>query len=141
MILFDLKCATGHVFEAWFPDSAAFETQSERQEIACPACGDKTIRKAPMAPHLGKSAEPAEKRGKDDGRAAQMREMLGTLRREVEANCDYVGDKFAEEARKIHFHEVESRNIYGEATSEEAANLTEEGVEVQRIPWLPRQDS
>lgn len=141
MILFDLKCGTGHVFEAWFPDGAAFETQSRSKEIACPVCGDNAVEKAPMAPHLAKSDSPGKNRGNDDGRAAQMMEMLGTLRREVEANCDYVGDKFADEARKIHFHEAESRNIYGEATSAEATSLAEDGVEVQRIPWLPRHDS
>jgi hypothetical protein len=72
---------------------------------------------------------------------AEMKRQLTELRAKVEANCDYVGGKFAEEARRIHHGEVERRDIYGEATDDEARELHEEGVEFARIPWLPRHDS
>ena len=70
--------------------------------------------------------------------APQMREMLQEMRKQVEANCDYVGDEFAEDARKIHYGETKERGIYGEASDSEAEALQEEGIEVGRIPWLPR---
>ena len=139
MITFDLKCGQDHVFEAWFRDSATFEAQHKGGEIACPACGDTAVVKAPMAPRLGKGRD-----GIGDGidrKAVMARKMLSELRRQVEANCDYVGPSFAEEARKIHYGETEQRNIYGEATQEDSQALTEEGVPHQRIPWVERQDS
>ena len=70
-----------------------------------------------------------------------MRQALRELRRHVEDNCDYVGTQFAEEARKIHYGEAEERNIYGESSDEDAVSLNEEGIKVQRIPWLPRENS
>ena len=73
--------------------------------------------------------------------ASVMRQHLQEIRTQDEANCDYVGDKFAEEARKIHYGETEARGIYGEATDQEHEELVEEGVEVARIPWLPRSDA
>lgn len=149
MILSDLKCGQDHVFEAWFKDGAAYETQRKRREIACPGCGDTKIAKAPMAPRVTKSRGQA--RG-DDGRAdthadkaaemaANARIALGALRRQVEENCDNVGSGFAEEARKIHYGEAEKRGIYGEATESESRELDDEGVQHQRIPWIERQDS
>jgi hypothetical protein len=140
MILFDLRCAKDHVFEAWFRDSATFEAQAEAGEIACPRCGSRQVEKAPMAPRIGKAA------GEGPGSAvskelAQMRRDLQELRAKVEANCDYVGDRFAEEARRIHHGEVDKRSIYGEASDGEARELQEEGIEFARIPWLPRHDS
>lgn len=146
MIVFDLKCKDGHVFEAWFPDSAAFEKQKAKKAVVCPICGNRRISKAPMAPNIasGKAREsdkPAEHPGvKDMPGAKEMMVMLSKLRQEVEKNSDYVGEKFPEEARKIHYGEVEKRNIHGEATPEEAESLAEEGVEFQRIPWV-RHDS
>jgi hypothetical protein len=139
MILFDLQCAKGHGFEAWFRNGEAYEAQAAANEIACPICGDVDIRKAPMAPRIAKTRS-----GKDEEKrrqAAEIMRELAELRRKIEENCDYVGDRFAEEARKIHYGEAKHRDIYGEATAEEAAQLSEEGIAFSRIPWLPRTNS
>ncbi|HTO81253.1 MAG TPA: DUF1178 family protein [Methylomirabilota bacterium] len=138
MILFDLRCGKGHVFEAWFRNNATFEAQSKAKEIACPTCNNRAVEKAPMAPRIGKSGVDAEQVAAE---MAAMRKQLQALRTKVEANCDYVGDKFAEEARRIHHGEVERRDIYGEASDDEARELNDEGIEFARIPWLPRHDS
>src|SRR5690349_103757 len=125
MILFDLRCGSGHVFEAWFKNGEAYEAQAAGHEIACPVCADTRIEKAPMAPRIAKSrgdTEEAATRAR-----AQVLQELTELRRKVEENCDYVGERFAEEARRIHYGEIEKRDIYGEATEAESAELVEEG--------------
>lgn len=93
-----------------------------------------------MAPRIGKGAgeAPREDVSKE---LAEMRRQLQELRAKVESNCDYVGDRFAEEARRIHHGEIAKRDIYGEASDGEARELQEEGIEFARIPWLPRHDS
>ena len=139
MILFDLKCPKHHVFEAWFPDSDAFDSQVAGRRVSCPVCGSRRIEKAPMAPRIGKG-EPAPPPAAPPQMAA-MRQVLRQLRKQVEENCDYVGGRFPEEARRIHYGEIEKRDIYGEASDEEAQALDEEGIEVRRIPWIPRHDS
>ena len=145
MILFDLACRKGHVFEAWFRDGAAFETQRKARKIACPECGDQHVKKAPMAPRIAKGAKPETATTKavapQPGMSAEALQALRTLRQAVESNCDYVGPRFPEEARAIHYGERDKRGIYGEASEEEAKALAEEGIEVSRIPWLPRQDA
>ena len=140
MILFNLRCSKDHEFEAWFKDGATFEKQSKTGDVACPVCGDVNVVKAPMAPRIGSARKNAETSG-DQEKRAQLRQMMVKMREEVEKNCDYVGPEFAEEARKIHYNEAESRNIYGETSDDEAAALEEEGVEFARIPWVPRNDS
>jgi hypothetical protein len=139
MILFDLRCTRDHVFEAWFPNSAAYEKQAKAGAVACPTCGSRKVEKAPMAPRIGKAAKagvPAVA-----AEHAEIRQQLTELRAKIEANCDYVGDKFAEEARRIHYGETERRDIYGETSDDEAKELNDEGVQFARVPWLPRQDS
>ncbi|MCG8543322.1 MAG: DUF1178 family protein [Alphaproteobacteria bacterium] len=140
MISFNLRCANDHVFEAWFKDGKTFDRQAKQGKVACPVCGDAKIEKAPMAPNIAtsksKKAVPSEA-----AVAAEMKKALADLRDAVETNCDYVGDQFAEEARKIHYEETDKRNIYGEASETEAEALKEEGVEFNRIPWLPRTNS
>lgn len=137
MISFTLRCAKDHEFEAWFKDGKTYDRQAKQGKVACPVCGNAKIEKAPMAPNISTGGS----RGKlspDAAAAAKMREALVELRKQVEQNCDYVGDKFAEEARKIHYEETEQRDIYGETTSDEAEALQEEGIEFSRIPWVPR---
>lgn len=133
MILYELRCGNDHHFEAWFKDGATFDAQAAAGEIACPHCGDRRVDKAIMAPRLarnvGKSLDVQDA-------AQEMRRLLGELRRKVEENCDYVGDKFADEARKIHYGDSEARSIYGEATAEDAEALEEEGIAFGRVPWL-----
>lgn len=153
MILYTLRCDAGHGFEAWFRDSAAYDEQAASGHVDCPTCGSTAVSKAPMAPRIGRGeaaaprAEasagqpPSEGTGSAvDPRAAALRRQLAELRRQVEAHCDYVGERFAEEARRIHYGEVESRAIYGEASEADATALADEGIPVGRIPWLRRED-
>jgi hypothetical protein len=136
MILFALRCKDGHEFEGWFRDSSAFEAQLQAAEIACPYCGDATVEKAVMAPRLARSREPALQAADP----ARMRQALTELRRQVEAHCDYVGPRFAEEARRIHYGETDPRGIYGEASREESRALADEGIRFGQIPWIPYTD-
>jgi len=143
MIKYELKCAKEHVFEAWFYNSAAYDRQAASGKVVCPECGSKKVAKAPMAPRIARSKG---ERARDEAKMvqaeqAELRRKLVELREHVEKNADYVGDKFPEEARKIHYGETDKRNIYGEATAEEARDLAEEGVEVASIPWIPRGDA
>ncbi|MFY8106278.1 MAG: DUF1178 family protein [Elstera sp.] len=146
MIVYSLLCAEAHEFEAWFRNSAAFDEQAAAGAIACPICGDTHIRKALMAPAIRPSSKAAVKPVEEaiaaptpqeaDQQAAAM-QLLREMRRKIESDCDYVGDNFAEEARKIHYGEVEAHGIYGESTDADREALAEEGIEVGRIPWVP----
>lgn len=137
MILFQLRCANEHHFEGWFRDNVTYDAQAAAGEIACPVCGDSHVAKAIMAPRLNKATGQALD-AKDAGR--EMRRLLGELRRKIEDSCDYVGDKFADEARKIHYGDSEARPIYGEATPDETRELDDEGVAVHLIPWVGREN-
>jgi hypothetical protein len=139
MIVYDLRCRKNHVFEAWFRDSAAYEQQSAASKIVCPACGDRKVAKAVMAPNISTSKDMSSAEQRQA--AAQTMRLLYQMREKVEKNCDYVGERFAEEARRIHYGETEKRNIYGEATAEQAEELHDEDIPFSRIPWVPRQDS
>ena len=139
MIVYNLRCAKDHVFEVWFRDSAAYDEQVAAGEVLCPACGSKKIAKAPMAPNIATRRESVP--NKAAVMPAEMMSKLRELRSEVEKNSDHVGEAFPEEARKIHYGEAERRNIHGDATAEEAAELSEEGVEFGVVPWVPRTDS
>jgi hypothetical protein len=136
MILFSLRCAADHEFEGWFRDGDGFDAQQKAGEIACPECGDTRIEKAVMAPNISRSRQKAPATS-----PAQMRAALIELRRQVETNCDYVGERFAEEARRIHYQEVDPRGIYGEASADESRELAEEGISFGRIPWIPTTDA
>lgn len=146
MIRYDLKCADGHLFEAWFASSAAFDDQAERGLVSCALCGSTKVEKALMAPRVpakrGDSAEqPADPRAMMASPIdPKVAEKLAELRRHVESNSDYVGGNFASEARKIHLGESEARSIYGEATREEAKSLAEDGVPVAPLPFMPRRN-
>lgn len=143
MILYTLNCENAHRFEAWFPDSAAFEAQQTSGKVACPQCGSANVSKGLMAPSLGASSVGAGKNsdkqavvhtGKDQ---AELRSMMRAVREHVTKNAEYVGPRFADEARKIHYEETEPRGIYGEASAEEVSDLNEEGVDVHPLPILP----
>ena len=158
MIRFSLICDAGHGFESWFADNASFDTQAKRGFVECPACGSVRVGKAIMAPHVARSdrAHPAPVPSSGDTRAAGnggqassalpvatppadkvMRDLIRAVRQHVEATADHVGDRFADEALKIHHGEVEHRAIYGSATPEDARMLVEEGVTFQQLPVLP----
>jgi hypothetical protein len=138
MIRYTLRCDRDHEFEAWFASSIAYDRASKAGGNVCPVCGSSEVTKAIMSPALGGTKE-AEKLNlaAPDPRNQAMREMVKEFRKKVTENADYVGDKFAEEARKIHYNEVEARGIYGEATPEEAHDLADEGIAFQPLPPLP----
>jgi len=128
MIVFDLACAHGHVFEAWFGSSADFEAQGARGLVTCPVCGTPEVTKAVMAPAVA---------AKGNRRAPSLRAKLDEVRRDVEANCDYVGDRFAAEARAAH-EGTRPRGVYGEASREEVKGLVDDGIPVAPLPFRPR---
>lgn len=137
MIVYSLQCTAGHQFDGWFRDSAAFDAQTAGHEVSCPVCGSVEVSKALMAPAVrsSKKREAVQATDMAEAQAAVM-QALKAVRREVEANCDYVGSQFAEEARRIHYGEADKRGIYGEASADEAAELVDEGIEVGQVPWV-----
>lgn len=161
MIRYDLRCAQAHDFDGWFQDSAGFDRLAAAGLVECPVCGDTAIGKRLMTPAVPRSERRTAKPAAPDADAAaspvtiappasaqtvggrlppQMLAVLQRMRAEVEARCDYVGRDFAAEARRIHNGESERDSIYGEATPAEAEALADEGIEVGRIPWVPRAD-
>lgn len=161
MIRFTLRCENDHSFESWFKDGAAFDRMAGAGLVECPVCGDTHVTKALMAPAIARApgvkgrperqvAAPAPTRPSppdtDAPRMAagplpaQMLALLQRMRAEVEKNCDYVGEDFATEARRIHNGEADPRGIYGETTDDEAEALRDDGIEVARLPWVPRSD-
>lgn len=130
MIVYNLRCKSSHEFEGWFKDSAAFEAQAKSGKLSCPFCDTRKIEKAIMAP----AVSGARKQTISADESRKMRHFMTGLRKYVQENAEYVGPKFAEEARKIHYGEVEDRHIYGEATLAEAKELVEEGVDVAPLP-------
>ena len=135
MIIFDLRCASaGHVFEAWFGSSDEYESQRERGLVSCPVCGDAEVGKAPMAPAVPKKGgAPAPAADMLSASPAAVKEMLGkiaTLQREMLKSSEWVGDRFATEARAMHVGDVDSRPIHGQTTPDQAASLAEDGVPV-----------
>ena len=143
MIRYTLRCSNAHEFETWFRSIADFERAVADGEAACPVCGDTSVEKALMAPavagtHKGDSGKDEKvKLAAPDPRQLAVRETIKALRKQVTENADYVGDRFAEEARKIHYNEVEARGIYGEATGDEAQALADEGIDFLPLPQLP----
>ena len=164
MIHYDLRCGAGHEFDSWFKDSEAFAKQAKAGFVECPACGNTDVTKQLMAPAIPKKGRarpaalpapadtpatppapaapeaPAQQVAASGPVPAQLVALLQRVRAEVEKNCDYVGPNFAEEARKIHRGDSTRSGIYGEATPADAEALRDEGIEVGRIPWVPRAD-
>jgi hypothetical protein len=138
MIRYTLRCEKDHAFEAWFRSSADYDRMAKRGENLCPECGSAKIEKGMMAPSVS-GTKKSEKvaLAAPDPRTHVMREALREFRKRVTEGADYVGDKFAEEARKIHYEEAEARGIYGEATPDEAEALAEEGIGFHPLPVLP----
>lgn len=145
MIVFDLICKNDHEFESWFQNTEAFDKLVKAKQVACPICGDTKVSKALMAPAVSGAKKKGDEKMAVSSQAAQQMgqylEAVKELREQVEKNCDYVGEKFPEEARKIHYGETDVRNIYGEATESEAEELHEEGIEFQKVPWTPNNDA
>ena len=164
MIRYSLRCERGHAFESWFQSSSAYESQEKRKLVSCPACGSVKVERAIMAPRIvskkgrDRAPVPAETadnpttevtaQGSAPGSAqgstpllmAQERELrakIKELRDHIVKNADNVGERFPNEARKMHYGDIEHRPIYGEASPDEARSLIEEGVEVSPLPVLP----
>jgi hypothetical protein len=137
MIRYALRCADGHGFESWFQSADAYDGLRSAGLLECPDCGDTGIEKALMAPQVraarSAAAAPPEETGPTKRDLA-----LAELRKQVEANSDYVGLNFAKEARAIHDGDAPARSIYGEARLEEARRLIEDGVPVAPLPFVPR---
>jgi hypothetical protein len=155
MIVYALACDNGHDFESWFPGSAAYDAQMERGLVTCPFCGSAKVGKQIMAPSVARkdkapvAAAPEPRPGAAAPPAAaqpmtllseperELRSMVRALREHVLKNADYVGNQFAEEARRMHYGDIERRSIYGEANAADAEALIEEGIEVHPLPIIP----
>ena len=164
MIRYTLACDRQHTFESWFQNSDAYDKQARKGLIECPVCGSARVEKAIMAPRVsgtkkrGRGAvmpampapeapsEPAVHAPVPEEKAPvamispqekEFRTKLKELREHLVKNADYVGQKFPEEARKMHYGEIEHRSIYGEASPDEAKDLHEEGIEFHPLPVLP----
>jgi hypothetical protein len=161
MIRYALACDQGHNFESWFQNSAAYDKQVKRGLVTCPACGSPKVEKALMAPRLSgvkkrRSSPPQEAPTAAPDASAplpeapapvammspqerEFRTKLKELRDHLTQNADYVGPKFPEEARKMHYGEIDHRSIYGEASPDQAKELHEEGIEFHPLPVLPEE--
>lgn len=131
MIVYNLRCENSHEFEGWFKDSAAFDGQAAEGKLVCPMCETRKVTKALMAPAV---AGTKKREVSSPGELKRMRQFMTGLRKYVQEHAEYVGPRFPEEARKIHYGETEERHIYGEATVKEASELIEEGVDVAPLP-------
>lgn len=139
VIQYALQCSNGHRYDAWFKSAAAYDEQQARGIVNCAVCGEAHVEKAPMAPAVARTDNERVPLSAAHPDAKKFREMLREYRRQVTTEADYVGDRFAEEARKIHFEEVEARGIYGEATRDEVSALLEDGVDFLPLPDVPEE--
>ena len=147
MIKYTLICDQEHEFESWFGSGEEFDKLKKRGLVECPACGSTKVEKALMSPRVSgtkksKDVDVPMANSPNSGGPVMPVELASKLRefkKQIEANAENVGDRFPEEARKIHYGEAEARGIYGKASLQEAANLAEEGVEVMPIPDLPEE--
>lgn len=137
MIRFSLCCERDHAFEGWFRNNEDFETQQKRGFVECPVCGSHRVEKALMAPAVSTGRKKEKMALALNATQAKAMAELKALTEKIRANAENVGDRFAEEARKIHFGEAEARGIYGAATAEEARGLVEDGIEFMPLPTFP----
>ena len=145
MIKYLLRCINEHEFEAWFKSSDAYEKQAKQGVIECLLCGETQVSKALMAPAVFSGRQKQKLQENQDkvesSKKGDFVEAVAAIRSHVEENCDYVGDQFASEARKISYGESEERGIYGEATAQETTELKNEGIKFFRLPVLPRRSN
>lgn len=138
MILYDLNCEREHRFESWFRNSKVVERLIKAGEVTCPRCGSTKVQKAPMAPRIAKSDEASQAVSAEqqelEAAMDKANSALKELRDVIEKNFEHVGDKFPDEARRIHYGESKERAIYGNASKEDAKKLLDEGIEVYAIP-------
>ena len=146
MKVLDLQCPDGHRFEGWFASADDFESQLSRKLVECPMCGVTNVTRVPSAPRLNLSGASAPasapsahsaQSGSAAGQAgpsAQWQAQALRAIREVLEKTENVGDRFAEEARRMHYNEAPARNIRGVASAEDARALVEEGIDVMPLP-------
>ena len=145
MIKYALACEQAHEFESWFPSGEAYESQRKRGFVTCPICHSAKVEKQIMAPSVARSGKaPTPAAAPDTHPVAilsekerELRAMIRAFREHVTKNAENVGDRFADEARKMHYGEADHRSIYGEANPAEARALLEEGIEVHPLPVVP----
>jgi hypothetical protein len=146
MIRYALACHNAHAFESWFPSGDAYEAQAARGLVECPVCGSTRVGKQLMAPAVARTdrapaavpvPQPPQPVAALSEPERQLRALIRAVREHVTRNADYVGDRFADEARKIHYGDEEERSIYGEASADEVRALLEEGVEISPLPVAP----
>lgn len=146
MIKYALICEQRHEFESWFANSAAYDKQAKRGLVSCPACASSKVEKAIMAPRLSGTRKSRQRTAETPTATSvamlspqerELRAKLKEVREQITKNADYVGQKFPEEARKMHYGDIEHRSIYGEASLETAKELSEEGIELHPLPTLP----
>jgi hypothetical protein len=153
VIVFDLHCTNGHVFEAWFGSSEDYENQRTRGLVSCPMCNSSDVDKAVMAPRIGRKgnqqpeapaptakgkAVPMAKDGPAPEQVKAVLRALADAQTEMLKQSDWVGDRFADEARAMHLGEAEQRAIHGQTTAEDAKSLIEDGVPVAPLPFPVR---
>jgi hypothetical protein len=146
MIKYALVCEQRHEFDSWFANSTAYDKQARRGLVSCPACGSTKVEKAIMAPRLSGTRKGRQRAAEAPAATSvamlspqerELRAKLKELREHITKNADYVGQKFPEQARKMHYGDIEHRSIYGEASLETAKELSEEGIELHPLPVLP----
>ena len=136
MKVFNLQCEQGHAFEGWFASVEAFDAQLAGGQLQCPVCGSTAISKALSAPRLNLGAAPQQQRQVAAmPTAEQMQALFLKMAREIVASTEDVGEKFAEEARRIHYKEAPERGIRGVTSKDEAEALEEEGIKVMPMPF------
>jgi hypothetical protein len=137
VIQYSLICGNDHKFDAWFRNAEAYDEQHQRGIVTCPICNSDAVHKAMMAPAVSRANSDKVALSIGHPEHMQLLAAMKALREKVISEADYVGDKFAEEARRIHFKDVEAHGIYGEATRDEVAGLIEDGVDFMPLPNLP----
>ncbi|MGR3564919.1 MAG: DUF1178 family protein [Heliomarina sp.] len=137
MIQYALKCSNGHTFDSWFQSASAFDRLAGAGMVECSVCGGSDVEKAMMTPRVGAAREGQKAAPSLAKERSPAEQALAELRKNIEKNASYVGDKFVSEARAMHAGEAPERAIYGEARLDEAKKLVDEGVPVAPLPFLP----
>lgn len=135
--VYNLRCANEHAFEGWFSSENDYDTQCERGLLTCPMCASDRIERLPSAPrlNLGATAPAAPMQPTVMPSAEQLQAMFVRMAREIAANTEDVGERFADEARRIHYQEAPDRGIRGLTSKEEAEALADEGIRVMPMPF------
>jgi|TARA_B110000211_G_C13899952_1_gene473455 hypothetical protein len=140
MIKYLLRCRNKHEFESWFSDSKEFEKLKKKNLIECIFCQSKNVDKSIMSPNITSKEKVLEKRF-DNKEFNKLKKELLKIRKFVEKNFEFVGDKFPKEVREIYYDNKKNKNIYGVATPEERLELEEEGIELSSIPWVNKKEN